>query len=561
MKLPGTGVLPCAPGRLAPEGGGPDGSVMRVPVASSALAEHYTNSVVERCNRMFILMYTRDGQLHQPALTPGDTVVGRAGICDLAIDDPSISRRHVRFRVHGDRCVLTDLGGRNGTFVNGEQVTETEVRHGDSIVLGRFQLRVERAGAVVLSDQHSLVGSVQTLFRPVEEARRTAGALPAADSGRLLLLLSEISRHLVRWLPLQDILERIVLIVFDTVTVERTFLLLIDEATGEVVPRVIRTRDSRPVTGAHLSRTVIRRVIDDRVAVLATDVRLDSQLAGVESISEANIRSFMCAPLWNQNSVIGVLYVDNPHTAPFSAADLEVLQALSSYAAVAIEQARQAARIQEETRRREILQRYHSSAVVDRILAQGPESAAKFMAEERDVSVLFADIVGFTARAERMTPSAVAILLNRCFEVMCDAVFAEEGTLDKFIGDAILAVFGAPLTQPDHAARALRAAAAIRRGVAALDLDPPIVLRVAIHSGEATVGDIGSPKRREYTVLGDVVNTCSRLVSSTCSPGQIIVTAATRDRIGPSIAVRPMGAVTVRGRDVPVEIFEPDLEP
>ena len=532
---------------------------MSVPVASFALAEHYTNSLVERCNRMFILLYTRDGQLHQPALTPGDTVVGRAGICDLAIDDPSISRRHVRFRVHGDRCVLTDLGGRNGTFVNGEQVTETEVRHGDAIVLGRFPLRVERASPVVLSDQHSLVASVQTLFRPVEEARRTAaGALPAADSGRLLLLLSEISRHLVRWLPLQDILERIVSIVFDTVTVERTFLLLVDEATGDIVPRVIRTRDSRPVTDANLSRTVIRRVIDERVAVLATDVRLDPRLAGVESVSEANIRSFMCAPLWNQNTVIGVLYVDNPHTAPFSAADLEVLQALSSYAAVAIEQARLAARIQEETRRREILQRYHSSAVIDRILAQGPDSAAKFMAEERDVSVLFADIVGFTARAERMTPSAVALLLNQCFGVMCEAVFAEEGTLDKFIGDAILAVFGAPLVQPDHAARALRAAGALRRAVAGLDLHPPVVLRIAVHSGVATVGDIGSPKRREYTVLGDVVNTCARLVSSTCAPGQIVVTSATRDRIGPSIALRPMGAVTLRGRDVPVDVFEHD---
>lgn len=509
---------------------------------------------------MFILLYTRDGQAFRHTLRPGDTVVGRAPVCDLHIDDPSISRRHVRFRVHGDHCVLTDLGGRNGTFLNGEQVTEAEVKPGDALVLGRFPIRIDEAAAppLALSDDHSLVESAHTVVRPIDEQ----SVLPAetrlsVGPQRLLQLLTQIARQLVRWGPLPDILDRIVSVALDTIPIERAFLLLVDERTGEVVPRVVRSRDNRPISGATVSRTVVRRAIQDRVAMLATDARLDPNLAGAASLHAGHVRSFMCTPLWNQNRVIGLLYVDNPHTAQLGAADLDVLQALGSYAAVAIEQARLTERLIEEARVRDRLQRYHSAAVVDRILttSAGPAGDVPFLAEERDVTVVFADIVGFTSRTESMPPSSVAQLLNRCLTALCEAVFLEDGTLDKFVGDAVLAVFGAPLHQADHAARALRAAQAMRLAVAGLGVEPPIVLRIALNSGVATVGDIGSPKRREYTVLGDVVNTCSRMVSSACEPGQIVVSASTLARLEARPALRPLGPVQLRGRQGAVELY------
>lgn len=509
---------------------------------------------------MFILLYTRDGRGFRVSLRPGDTVVGRAPVCDVPIDDPSISRRHVRFRVHGDHCVLTDLGGRNGTFVNGEQVTEAEVSAGDTIVLGRFPLRVERGAAepLILSDQHSMVDSGNTLIRRVDAEPETLDS-PSTSVGpdRLLHLLSEIARQLVRWGPLQDILERIVSVVLDTVPAERAFLLLIDDASSEVVPRVVRSRDHQPVTGVSVSRTVIRRVIQEKVAILACDVRLEPRLAGAQSLHGGSIRSFMCAPLWNQGRVIGVIYVDNPHTAELGPADLDVLQALGAYAAVAIEQSRLTDRLIEEARVRDRLQRYHSAAVVDRILAtaSGPAGDVPFLAEERDVTVLFADIVGFTGRTEQMPPAAVAQLLNQCLAVLCEAVFAEEGMLDKFVGDAVLAVFGAPLAQPDHAARAVRAAEAMRQAVSRLDITPPVVLRIALNSGVATAGDIGSSRRREYTVLGDVVNTCARMVAAACEPGQIVMSAGTRERLEHDPGLRPLGAVRLRGREGAVDLF------
>ena len=510
---------------------------------------------------MFTLLYTFDSVLKRQALAAGDTIVGRAPMCDLPIDDPGISRRHARFRVHGDRCRLTDLGGRNGTFVNGEAVTEAEVHDGDVVVLGRFALRVEKAVPIplVLSELHSVLETPGTVYRRVDAPAGTAEMpRPAAEPGRLVALLTEISRQLVHWRPLPEILERVAAVALDTVPAERAFLLLVDPATGQVVPQVARSRDGRPVGQTSLSRTIVRRTIDERLAMLAIDAQLDPALAEVESVKASNIRSFMSVPLWNQAEAIGVLYVDSPRSTPLSAADLDVLQALSAYAAVAIEQARLSARVFQEARNRERLQRYHSAAVVDQILAQQGGADAPFLAEERELTVLFADIVGFTTMAEHMAPSDVARLLNRCFAVMCDAVFAEQGTLDKFIGDAVLAVFGAPLTQPDHQARAARAALMMRRAIAGLNLQPPVTLRIAINSGRATVGDIGSPRRREYTVLGDVVNTCSRMMGEACEPNQIVLSGACCGAVEGVAPVRPLGRVTLRGRAEPVDLFELD---
>jgi len=171
---------------------------------------------------------------------------------------------------------------------------------------------------------------------------------------------------------------------------------------------------------------------------------------------------------------------------------------------------------------------------------------------------MFADIVGFTTMAESMEPAAVAEMLNGFFAAMTEVIFEHAGTLDKFIGDAILAVFGAPFEQADHAVNAVQAAIGMRRVLVDLNAHrggPPIALRIAIHSGRAVTGDVGSPRRREFTVLGDVVNTASRLQSAVAEPGQIIISRQTLERAGGSIRATPVGPVTLRGRQAAIEVF------
>ena len=513
---------------------------------------------------MFTLLYRERGVAQRHALAQGETTVGRSPACGLAIDDASVSRRHARLVVRGDQCYVADFGSLNGTYVNDDPITDdTEVVDGSVITFGTVAAEVERSDEehMSLSDDRGMIESPTTLCFAADDGTRPAidGVRGVIDGRRLLAIVSEISRSLVRPQPLFTLLTRVVELAFGAVPAERGFLMLADSGTSTLVPRVALNRDGTHPQKATVSRTILRRVISDRVAILASDVQIDPRLQGIDSVHLGDVRSFMCAPLWNQNEVIGAFYVDNPQTNEFTAADLEVFTALSDYAATAIDQARLAARVLEETRRRERLQRYHSPAVVDRILQGGDDAALSLVAQERDVTIVFADIVGFTPMSETMIPVEVTRILNRYLTRMSDVIFAHEGTLDKYIGDAILTVFGAPLDQPDHPERAVRAALAMRDALKQLNREHPerpLDARIAVNSGLVTAGDIGSPKRREYTVLGDTVNTCARLQTSVCQPGQIVISRATRDRIGDSIKASPLGRFKVKGRMQEVEVFE-----
>ena len=506
---------------------------------------------------MFILLYTRDGLTFRHPLRPGDTVVGRAPICDLPIDEPSISRRHVRFRVHGDHCVLTDLGGRNGTFVNGEQVIEAEVKAGDAVVLGRFPLRVDQGAleSLVFSDSHALVDEKTSIVRPaVEGAITVADFKPAAAPERLLRLLSEISHQLVPVGTLANLLERIASVSLSVLPAERVFVLLMDQQGGEVLSRVSRARNNRPVANANLSRAIVRRSVQDRVALLGCDATLEA--GHTSEMLPENMRWFMCTPLCTDEAVLGLIYADNPNSMKLTGADLDVLQALGTYASAAIEQSRQTERMLEGWRLRERLHRHHSTGVAEQMLAEISANPASFQTPgDRDVTVLMADIVGFTRRTKGMSPTGLAQFLNRCFSVMCEAVFAEDGTLDKFVSDRLVAVFGAPIEQPDHASRALRVAQVIRHALATHATEAPVQLRIALNSGLALAGEIGWTKRRDFTVLGDVVSTCERMLSYVCEPGQIVMGRGTRDRLGPQAPLKALGPVHLRGREHPIDLF------
>jgi len=264
----------------------------------------------------------------------------------------------------------------------------------------------------------------------------------------------------------------------------------------------------------------------------------------------------MCAPLWSQDEVIGVLYLDSPKRGQFGAPDLDTLAALANAAAIAIEHARLSSQVLEQTRMRERLQRYHSPAVVSRIVYSNEASDAP-TAEERDVTVMFCDLVGFTTMCEPMTPVQAASLLNSFLTRMTDVVFEHEGTLDKFLGDALLAVFGAPFDQPDHPFQAVQAALGMRKALADLNLqlDQKLEMRIAISTGVALTGDIGSPRRREFTVLGDVVNTASRIENEVAKPGEIVISGETFARVKGRVKARPLAGKVLRGRTAASEFY------
>jgi adenylate cyclase len=178
----------------------------------------------------------------------------------------------------------------------------------------------------------------------------------------------------------------------------------------------------------------------------------------------------------------------------------------------------------------------------------------------RDVSVLFADIVGFTTMSEKMSPAAVALLLSDYLSRMTDVIFKYEGTLDKYIGDALMAVFGAPLDMPDHAERSIRAALEMRERLEEFNAErkegPVIRIRIGINSGKAVAGEIGSINKKEYTVLGDTVNTASRLESSVAKAGGIVIGENTYAAVKSSFQCHSLGKASLKGKEKEVAVYE-----
>ena len=532
---------------------------------------------------MYRLLY-QDGETPQVhTFTTGEVVIGRSPECQVVLKDFGISRQHARILVDEDGVRIQDLKSKNGTQVNGVPVVEAPLKDGDRILLGKFQLSFSKTleGKVVLDEAKPLSEEAGTIIRSVGELSKllsdtAAGAHPTAEkktapdvleiekSNRILRVLTRVAETLIAVRPVEEVLQQVMEIVFEHVPADRGFLMLNEEGTDKLIPMVIKHRnaDSAESGKISISKTIADRVMKDRVSILTSDALVDPRFGAGDSIRFHGIRSAMCAPLWNKEHVIGIIHVDSPMlTNCFGVNDLDLLTALANYAAVAVERARLNQKLVAEEKKRERLGRFLSPQVTNRILATAESQGfALGVPETKDVSVLFADIVGFTTMSEKMSPAAVSLILNDYLSRMTDVIFKHEGTLDKYIGDAIMAVWGAPLDMPDHAVRSIRAALEMRERLEEFNAErkeaPALRIRIGINSGNAVAGEIGSINKKEYTVLGDTVNTASRLESSVAQPMMIVVGENTFNAAKHEFDCRSLGRVTLKGKKNVVEAFE-----
>jgi adenylate cyclase len=531
---------------------------------------------------MYELIYRENDTEHVVPVTPEGIELGRSPDCEIVIKDFGVSRKHAKVVADGDRCRLVDLKSKNGTHVNGVPVLEAYLKDGDQIMLGKSLLRFQRTleEVVELDEQKPMLEKeAGTIIRSVgdlqeylnSERLRGDGAREAQPSevpaeapeievtNRILRSLSDLAKSLITMQPDQpdEVSERVMDAVFEHIPADRGFLMLYDEQ-GNLKPKVVKHRHDGGEGKISISKTIAERVVQDRVAILTSDAQIDPRFATGESIRSHGIRSAMCAPLWKGDEVIGIIHVDSPiQTNTFNVVDLDLLSALANYAAVAIERAHMNRRVQEEMLKRGRFEKYFSPSVVTRILSEGEKDEV----EELEASILFADIVGFTPMVEKLSePRAVADLLNECFSRMADVILECDGTLDKFIGDCIMAVFGAPYAQEDHAVRAIQVTLEMRRRLDDLNRESgeeiPIQMRMGINSGRVVAGPIGSVKRKEFTVLGETVNIASRIESMVAEAGQIVVGERTWELARDQFEFRDLGMVALKGKEKSVRLFE-----
>jgi len=523
-------------------------------------------------------------------LKPGQTlVVGRAVTSDVPIFDPTISRAHAQISAQEGGVQVKDLGSSNGTFLNGSRITEAVAAPNDVVTFGKVAFYVREPAKPSLAPkppapsgggaQASKPAAGATIVRQValgEEAAIISGRMPrvtgtaaraeeatpdqeAAKRARGLQVLLEISKGLSRQQDVDKLLEQIADFSFQVMAVDRVSILL--GATPEtLIPRISKSRLGEGFASAtKVPSAILMQVMDDRVALLIDNVADDTKSWGGTAKLQM-VRSAMGAPLLTSDGTrLGVLYVDSlTATHAYSADDLDFLVGFAGVASVAIENSQLSQRVQREALVLSNFQRYFSPDLAKSIAEHGEE--VKLGGAKRDVVILFSDIRGFTSMSEKMEPTDVAHLLRDYFTEMVEIIFRHGGTLDKFIGDAIMALWGAPLSGEDDAGKAMLAAIDMQRALVPLNEHwraggkPAIEIGIGINCGQVFAGNIGSEQRLEYTVLGDAVNTASRLCSN-AARGEIMISEPFFRRLKAPPTVEPREPIKVKGKEQPVPIY------
>ncbi|MEM9074521.1 MAG: adenylate/guanylate cyclase domain-containing protein [Myxococcota bacterium] len=519
--------------------------------------------------------------------------------------DRIVSKEHCHIDLVNGRYVLKDLGSLNGTYVNGDRVSEKILETGDEITLGstRIIFTGDETIAGVKRPPGLLGDAPQPSVGPPPTAAQIAAAKAAgpAPTSKVTIAPGMVESHIrTKLAPLLDqsflperlvqdndalrrdyeklrasyelmqaigveldvdrLLAKILDAAFSLLPADRGVVLLYDEA-HELKPRCVRTKAAK-ATGEEvvLSTTIIEEVLRDKAAVLSSDASVDSRFQGAHSIIMQGIRSTMAVPLLHANEVFGIMMLDSQIAAnAFTEKDLQLFQNVANQAAIAVQNSLYAAQLQQEAVTRERFQRLLSPAIAEQVISGRVE--VKKGGELRDTTVLFSDIRGFTSMSEDLPAQEVVDMLNDYFELMVEIIFENEGTLDKFVGDEIMALFGSPVAHPDDPVRAVRTAMkmldvlenefnATRRAQNKAILQ----IGIGINSGEVVAGYLGSSKALEYTVIGDTVNTGARLCS-VAQAGQCIISEQTFELVKDYFEVVELPPQTVKGKSMALKVF------
>lgn len=509
-------------------------------------------------------------ELTKPVIT-----VGRSTANDLVLNDASVSRLHAVIKLEDDAISIADRGSTNGIVRNGDRIEkESELHHGDIIQLGEYELRLEKADEKGIQVRRAEWPS--TLDRIMRgEAGRTPLARPTPESpadlaarvkklereNYLLTVLYEAGKAFNSKLSVNEISRQVITLASMIQGVERGFVMLFNESGEAMQESEVMYRNpaqSAAQPQIMLSKSVLDLIRKERQAILIDDLSADERFSESESLKISGLRSAMCAPLLCSERLLGLAYVDNmDKPGAFTQEELNVFSLLAAQAGAAIDNAVAHRKIAQQAEQRLALERFVAPEVAE-MIAANPE--IRLGGVNQKVSVMFTDIRGFTQFSERTEPHRVVEILNEYFTRVTDVILDHGGMIDKYIGDAVMAVFGVPISKRNDAENAVQSAIQIQRLIAEMNRDaarrgrPDLAVGIGINTGVVTAGNIGSPSRLDYTVVGDAVNIASRLMAN-AEGGQILISQPTAADLKAKFELHRLRPRRVRGRSEPVQLF------
>jgi adenylate cyclase len=493
--------------------------------------------------------------------------IGRGDDNEIVLEDPSrsISRFHAQVATDlAGQAILTDLKSANGTFVN-EQIVDGPVTlaQDDVVRIGSYRLvfRDNYVGTPKAKAQTLPAFEIETAAVDLNELQdhprllepSATETLASSSQLRALELLHEVGVRLARTVTAADVVETAVDLLFNIEGVQRATLMSWDDEQQAFRAADLYARGGRKMTDAGtpasfdprnlvLSKTILHKVRAENRPLHIRDARSHHELGRSLSVLRAGIQAAFCSPLTFQGRFLGVLYADNL-AAPdaFSADDFRIFTTIAAQTGLALASSITRGELLKREVEQAAMRLYLSPQVADLITAM--DGGVELGGVLQPVTVLFADIRDFTKISEHLDARELVLLLNEFFTAMTEVILEAGGTLDKYIGDCVMALFGAPVPAEDDVQRAVEAAINMQREAARLNTR--IQIGVGLHTGRAVVGNIGSQQRMQYTAIGDTVNVAARLVSL-ASPGQIIVSEDIRQSAFGFF--EPLGEVELKGR-------------
>jgi len=533
-----------------------------------------------------------------------DVTLGRVPACQIVLADPAASRKHARITKVGDGYFVEDLQSANHTFVNDQRAPRARLKDGDRIRICRLEFvfssgssghhgaggpsgpRTPSAGmriggpTGVGTDAHPPAAEVHLTDGGEEDVDQSiihsmlqveqhdiAKDLISAQSQdevqevyNQLEVINEVGTQISTILDLDELLQSVMDRLFDVFpAAERGFILLVESERKKLVPHVIKRADNQDTSELQISRTIVRKSLTEKNAILVSDAADDDRFEAAVSVMKFSIRSMMCVPLICQNEVLGIISIDTTKAGKkFKDGELKLLTAIASPIATAVKNAQLVKEKEKEIAARTNLQRYFSPALVDKIVS----GELSLDGERREGIAFFSDIVGFTAMSNRLTAEEVVTLLNSYFERMIEILFRHDATIDKFSGDAIMALWGAPEDAESGPWHSVQAALEMQSSLFEFNCEQrthgreTIEMGIGLNHGSFIAGNMGASTHNmvNYTVIGDDVNLAAR-IEAKAGPSQVMISESAYALVKDLVCAVSLPPIEAKGMPEPITIY------